>query len=86
MLTHLCACLDEMQEWGRAKMRMFQNSDDLTLIKWLMTLRSAGEVADYVNTYFPNHPAAPNFIAEFLRCVSLCLVPWALCNPCLLLT
>ncbi|KAK9790766.1 hypothetical protein WJX73_000621 [Symbiochloris irregularis] len=57
----------EMEEWGRAKMRVFQNSEDLTLIRWLMTLRSAGEVADYVNTYFPNHPAAPAFIAEFLR-------------------
>ena len=56
-------------------MRDFTGSDDLTLIKWLMTLRSGGEVADYVNTYFPNHHAAPAFIAEFLRFRSRPLSP-----------
>lgn len=56
-------------------MLALNGNTDLTLVKWLMQLGSAGEVADLINTYYPSKPHAAAFTSEFLRCASAPLTP-----------
>ena len=48
-------------------MRALNDSDDLTLVDFLLSLPSAGEVTEYVQLYLGNSPRAAAFGNELIR-------------------
>ena len=55
------------QDWCRGKMKEMFDSDDITLIKFLMKLRNSNEVVEYIDTYMYGKPGKQAFTTEFLR-------------------
>ena len=48
-------------------MKMLNNSDDITLVDFLLALPSAGEVQEYVELYLGKTARAQAFAAELIR-------------------
>ena len=46
---------------------MLKGSDDLTLVQFLMSCASTGEVADYTSAYLGRSAEVSQFTSEFLR-------------------
>ena len=53
--------------WCRAEMRALNDSDDVTLVDFLLSLPSAGEVQEYVQLYLGDTERAKSFGAELIR-------------------
>ena len=57
----------DFKAFCRAEMRALNDSDDLTLVDFLLSLPSAGEVTEYVQLYLGNSPRAAAFGNELIR-------------------
>ena len=57
----------DFKSFCRAEMRALNDSDDLTLVDFLLSLPSAGEVTEYVQLYLGNSPRAAAFGNELIR-------------------
>ena len=55
------------KEWCRAEMRALNGSDDTTLVDFLVSLPSAGEVTEYVQLYLGDNERAAAFGNELIR-------------------
>ena len=55
------------QSWCRERMMALQGNADLTLVQFLMSCSSVGEVAEYVTTYLGKGAEVSQFTSEFLR-------------------
>lgn len=65
-------------------MREMNGNEDLTLIRWLMTLRSNAEIIEYISTYMGSKPGVHSFQSDFLRhaCLHRCSQACPLCSEC----
>jgi len=57
----------EFRDWCESQMSKLTGDDDLTLIEFLMSLDSSGEIAEYIKTYLGATPVVSSFITEFIR-------------------
>ena len=57
----------DFKSFCRAEMRALNDSDDLTLVDFLLSLPSAGEVTEYVQLYLGDSPRAAAFGNELIR-------------------
>lgn len=46
-------------------MRALNGSEDLTLVEFLMSLASGGEVVEYIQLYLGSSPAGKDAVAKF---------------------
>ena len=53
--------------WCRAEMQALNNSDDMTLVDFLVSLPSAGEVTEYVQLYLGDTQRSAAFANELIR-------------------
>lgn len=58
---------EEFRSWCESQIKPLTGSNDMTLLDFLLSLPSAGEVRDYVALYLGESEAATAFGAEFLR-------------------
>lgn len=56
-----------LRAWCKAQMSQLNNSDDMTLVDFLLGLPSAGEVQEYVALYLGKTPQASAFAVELIR-------------------
>lgn len=56
-----------LRRWCKMQMSQLNNSDDMTLVDFLLGLPSAGEVQEYVALYLGKTPQAAAFAAELIR-------------------
>ena len=56
-----------LRAWCKAQMSQLNNSDDMTLVDFLLGLPSAGEVQEYVTLYLGKTPQANAFATELIR-------------------
>ena len=56
-----------LRAWCKAQMSQLNNSDDMTLVDFLLGLPSAGEVQEYVALYLGKTPQANAFATELIR-------------------
>ena len=56
-----------LRSWCKAQMSQLNNSDDMTLVDFLLGLPSAGEVQEYVALYLGKTPQAAAFAGELIR-------------------
>ena len=56
-----------LRTWCKAQMSQLNNSDDMTLVDFLLGLPSAGEVQEYVMLYLGKTPQANAFATELIR-------------------
>jgi len=56
-----------LRAWCKAQMSQLNNSDDMTLVDFLLGLPSAGEVQEYVALYLGKTSQASAFAAELIR-------------------
>ena len=56
-----------LRAWCKVQMTQLNNSDDMTLVDFLLGLPSAGEVQEYVALYLGKTPQAMAFAAELIR-------------------
>lgn len=56
-----------LQAWCKEQMIKFQGQDDLTLVRFLMSCSSTGEVAEYLTAYLGKSADVSKFTSEFLR-------------------
>jgi len=57
----------QFQAWCRSEMKALNGSDDTTLVDFLVSLPSAGEVTEYVQLYLGDTERAKSFGAELIR-------------------
>ena len=56
-----------LQQWCKRAMKTLNGSEDLTLVDFLLSLASAGEVQEYVGLYLGNTPKATEFGLELVK-------------------
>jgi hypothetical protein len=56
-----------LESWCKDQMRQINNSDDLTLVSFCMTLTDKDEIRQYLTAYLGSTPAVNNFATEFIR-------------------
>jgi len=56
-----------LQQWCKRAMKTLNGSEDLTLVDFLLSLASAGEVQEYVGLYLGNAPKATEFGLELVK-------------------
>ena len=56
-----------LRAWCKVQMMQLNNSDDMTLVDFLLGLPSAGEVQEYVALYLGKTPQASAFAVELIR-------------------
>jgi hypothetical protein len=56
-----------LQQWCKRAMKTLNGSEDLTLVDFLLSLASAGEVQEYVCLYLGNTPKATEFGLELVK-------------------
>lgn len=56
-----------MQAWCKEQMLKLQGQDDLTLVRFLLSCSSTGEVAEYISAYLGKSAEVSKFTSEFLK-------------------
>lgn len=56
-----------VQEWCKEKMKKLQGTDDLTLVRFLMSCSSNGEIVEYISAYLGKSTEVSQFTSEFIR-------------------
>lgn len=57
----------DLSEWCAVQLKKLNNSDDLTLIHFCMTLDSPAEVREYLAAYLGSTPQVSQFATDFLK-------------------
>ena len=57
----------EFESWCRKQMMILTGSEDMTLMQFLMSLVSPGEIAEYIREYLGEKPSISSFTAEFIK-------------------
>ena len=55
------------ENWCKSQMQKINNSDDLTLVSFCMTLTDPIEIRQYLTAYLGNKPEVNNFATEFIK-------------------
>jgi len=55
------------EKWCISQMQKINNSDDLTLVSFCMTLTDPIEIRQYLTAYLGSTPEVNNFATEFIK-------------------
>lgn len=56
-----------LESWCKEQMQKLNNSDDLTLVQFCMTLTDKDEIRQYLTAYLGSTPQVNNFATEFIK-------------------
>jgi PERQ amino acid-rich with GYF domain-containing protein len=57
----------DMIEWCQGAMKFLTGNDDITLLKFCMSLQSGAEIREYLSAYLGSTPQVSQFASEFIR-------------------